>query len=1122
MISPRVQLRVVSEDGEPIAGLFVQVGERREVTDRLGRLAAINDTSDEITVSDRTNAELDYSRTEFEDGPSLLTVPRDELTDHLQRPVIADEIVNFTRPLALAGLVDASEDFARIPLCNPWLEVVTFDAVNRAYMGDPDAVAGITQAIEVAAPSHSGYSMLAASPSVAIGALYRAIPEQDRLLDAVTRLSLVHILANRAIGDWMIERESSFDSIRHRALGELICDPDLPPLPLDPDLPIPPWPFDLDPVELDTIECARKLLRAAEQNLSTYDVSAISPEFACPGSEVTIEGSGFGEMAGDVRIGGQSVEVATWSDSEIVLIVPNAPVFGTVWIEVPGRAEYICDELVEFPATAQSLTTYVGGLPFVRLSVPATVLPGEPVAVSWATPFTNGAVTLTNPDATVNVAHVGTVNYLNTQTTSTREITFSVTVSNPCGSSTATSNVLIHRPSQVRLSDIEVTQGVQFFNAGMANHLVGTQWANAPDNSMRLIPNKATLARVYVESDQDPSFNGGRALDIDVRAYVLPNGTPPGTFIGTVRLDPMADTSVSTVAARRGSSTASANFVVPSQFLDGTPFTLRAFASDTESPDTVDNSQASSSTDVLQYRFDTRPIRLVPIGITLTNPALSATGTNYASPMARAQLAVAMQQALASRLPTENVEIWGALPRHGLITFGGNITTQGGFQQLHDRIADIADEYASGDWMFLGIVNWTMANPPPSQILGLAGSRALVIFWPGGPGWGAEVAAHEIMHLRGVDPSNTGHIDGSDSQFPRNAYGYGVLATNAAGAQIRSAGEFGVDVETFVANSGQLGIFPPATTPGLMNPGSVFGFGSRWTSPYTWLFQGWTLAGGAGPYELPEADVLQLHVRGTINDSTGRVDFPTPYSMVRPRRLDRRYGPESGFTVVGFVDGEQVAFTHPIRWQSPDSVGTLRVDELIPLSDLELSRLEIRSPDGSTLKRWTSTQTPDVELLLEDQRENQFTLRASLSEGLQHSLWISFNGHVWRKLHSEIDADGKVVLADTAPGGTIRLVGTDGARSAIGEVRLPGPSSEETPWITVSTISHGEWTRATAHLDDLLTVSETEPSIDWRVGERSVSRGRVCTVRAEELGDLTVAVGEGPAIAVISLLESAD
>jgi hypothetical protein len=101
-------------------------------------------------------------------------------------------------------------------------------------------------------------------------------------------------------------------------------------------------------------------------------VTGLSSWWAAPGSDVTISGQGFGDVQGDnwACLNGASLPVVSWSDTEIVVTVPQDAATGLVGVvRAPWATSNGRELVVTTPATIDSLDR-------------SYVLPGEQVTIS--------------------------------------------------------------------------------------------------------------------------------------------------------------------------------------------------------------------------------------------------------------------------------------------------------------------------------------------------------------------------------------------------------------------------------------------------------------------------------------------------------------------------------------------------------------------------------------------------------------------------------------------------------------------------------------------------------------------------------------------------------------------
>jgi IPT/TIG domain/Glucodextranase, domain B len=99
-------------------------------------------------------------------------------------------------------------------------------------------------------------------------------------------------------------------------------------------------------------------------------ISSISPTSGAPGSTITIAGSGFGATQGSstVTFNGISAAVVSWSDTQIVIIVPTGATSGNIVVTVNGTVSNSFFFNVTLPLAITSVA-------------PQSAVPGAPVTI---------------------------------------------------------------------------------------------------------------------------------------------------------------------------------------------------------------------------------------------------------------------------------------------------------------------------------------------------------------------------------------------------------------------------------------------------------------------------------------------------------------------------------------------------------------------------------------------------------------------------------------------------------------------------------------------------------------------------------------------------------------------
>ena len=295
-------------------------------------------------------------------------------------------------------------------------------------------------------------------------------------------------------------------------------------------------------------------------------ITSINPAVGCAGQQVTIKGSGFGatQPAG-VRFafagrGGGCVmaTIVSWSDAQIVAIAPPDVGAGCIGFVQPGdpgelvsAADSVAGELercigVAAAKAAQGFRTFgsrliqacppclpgnvnyfQGGLPFIDFfsanGSPVTeISPGAALTLSWSVrnatsvaiveipPPVGQADELPSVTGALNPGS-GSFAFPSVAGTFTWDREYELQASNSCtpAQQPVAKRVTIRMRSRpdVSVGGIEATQSTQFFNAAV--HMPNAS-ARKADNAVGLIANKPTIVRVFVDSGQSPTFDGGK------------------------------------------------------------------------------------------------------------------------------------------------------------------------------------------------------------------------------------------------------------------------------------------------------------------------------------------------------------------------------------------------------------------------------------------------------------------------------------------------------------------------------------------------------------------------------------------------------------------------------------
>lgn len=339
--------------------------------------------------------------------------------------------------------------------------------------------------------------------------------------------------------------------------------------------------------------------------------------------------------------------------------------------------------------------------------------------------------------------------------------------------------------------DAEITQVIQHFRS--AEHLDA---ANIfPDNSIRMVADKPTIVRLYVDYD---ASSGLPPITLLGGQLVVESGGTVTTLSPLELIRPRRD-----VSSQRADRRHTLNFLIPEELCRG-HVTLRATVSDA-----FDVSQFSATFE-RDLEFDAQPaLAVMAVGITYTGPDIKdgATDAELAAPvMSDFVDTLAFTETL---YPIPEVQITSYVE----MEYDGE--TNSDINDGCDKMADLRDAVGElrgdSDDIALGLYN---VGVETGSVGGCGGSGTGV----GRIGRGA-TAAHELGHALGrkhapcdnvtrcAQPKNT------DDAYP-----------HYSGYDSDSIGEFGVDPRTTFGS-----ILSPATAH------DVMGYSPNdWISPYTY------------------------------------------------------------------------------------------------------------------------------------------------------------------------------------------------------------------------------------------------------------------------------------------------
>jgi len=294
----------------------------------------------------------------------------------------------------------------------------------------------------------------------------------------------------------------------------------------------------------------------ARDTADATGISGLSSRNVCPGTTLTIFGSFPATQPGDTEVylpargGCQKVSVGTWSNNAITVTVPQSIGPGCVGFVRTGSGGGF-DGLSEVSGTLTQCFGAVGqiwGAAFDKVKGPITscppcllggqnkidaagppvvdwfrctpdlVEPGDRPTLSWsvrnATSISIDVMAAGGPVLAIpSPAFADTYRWPPVQGTSGAATTFRLRATNSCGTSVATAGFTLTRKPRLSITRIEVVQGEQ-----------------KPDNSIRLVANRRTAVRVFVDSGIKDGFNlgggpgGVGGLEISLHAVDVATG----------------------------------------------------------------------------------------------------------------------------------------------------------------------------------------------------------------------------------------------------------------------------------------------------------------------------------------------------------------------------------------------------------------------------------------------------------------------------------------------------------------------------------------------------------------------------------------------------------------------
>ena len=340
-------------------------------------------------------------------------------------------------------------------------------------------------------------------------------------------------------------------------------------------------------------------------DLSTYanGITSIAPERICdlPG-RIIISGS-FPTLRPDgvdVLVGSMNATVVSWSSDTIIVEVPRDAVTGCVGFidrahqrlteglslrnerrsqEISGYLTQCFGHEVNLRAAAEDRPTApCSGANLLLIGPPRiesflangrtelTVEPGQSVVLTWdvrqAQLMRISRIGPVGPWPVVGDVFNPPVAILDLgpfDGTSNANATYEIAADNDCGSASRRLTVRLGKPPALRIVGVEITQAIQRFASGNPS---------GENNSVRLVTNKRTLARVYIESGIE-NFGANEQPDVTGSITVFPDNADHGFSAGSPLNPSGVVTARPSNLIQRGNAAHTLNFELPFEQLSG-------------------------------------------------------------------------------------------------------------------------------------------------------------------------------------------------------------------------------------------------------------------------------------------------------------------------------------------------------------------------------------------------------------------------------------------------------------------------------------------------------------------------------------------------------------------------
>jgi hypothetical protein len=546
--------------------------------------------------------------------------------------------------------------------------------------------------------------------------------------------------------------------------------------------------FELEKAGLPELSPCEKEMLAKLFPIEAFTVTEIIPLSACAGEEIKIKGSGFGAFLGGLLglISGKvcfresgsymyeypiQITPMTWSDTEITVKVPNNAGLG-LRVLPPPKTAYICGKFIDMHKIGFYKAEFEGSSPEIiyfdesHFYSGFIISPGDTLDISW---MTSGAdhVYIEIRDQNNNVIDKidpagkdGNWKSSKTNFNIKTILKIKIVAEGKCNPYNAEQiiEITIQQMPSLKILGSEVIQTIQHFD------LVNS----AQNNSIRLVANKRTLVRVYVDSGITNNFDSGAGPN----NYANVTGELMVSAKSTLTIQPLNAGQV--VTARppaqidRGDLTHTLNFELPLQYLSGN---IEILPSVWMQGDKVYGTHQGAL-----IKLDFQPRRnqnLVKIRVQDDNLQLAApSDADYDTSL----------QGARTRYPiSEDGFIIYIAPGHQVVTTTRNLAAAlqngdpdpGPWTDLLDDIEDFTDDFQDIGQIWTAIVpnNYILPNGMSTNGIAISQSKVLAA-----RATLQATFAHELGHTFGILHAPCGLPAGQtpDSRLPANTEDIGL------------------------------------------------------------------------------------------------------------------------------------------------------------------------------------------------------------------------------------------------------------------------------------------------------------------------------------------------------------